>query len=234
MTDVVQVDGARNFVARVHGEAASVVDYEGNGFCWGWSLVGSAFPHALQHGAVVAAAQVQANAAVHATPADLRLETQARRQLWSARFSPRYKRTADAASTKGTADNDFFATRSQLARVQRRGGWCGSAAINLLADMIGLDYVVVFDARTSQRAVRPRLMVTNVRAAGTISESAGTWDATEASVRKLRADGLTRGAYLVVVPDHYFAVQVGRARAGRRQEAQEEGARRVRAHAAMS
>ena len=99
MTNVIKVDEARSFVARVHGEEASVVDYEGNGFCWAWGVVGSAFPHALEHGAHVAKAQACGNVAVKATPADLRLETHVRRQLWSARFEPRYKHVVEAAST---------------------------------------------------------------------------------------------------------------------------------------
>ena len=86
MADASKVDAARSFVARVHGETASVVDYDGNGFCWGWSLLGSAFPHALEHGALVAVGESEGSIAVAATPADMRLEIHARRQIWSSRL----------------------------------------------------------------------------------------------------------------------------------------------------
>ena len=79
MADAAKVDAARSFVARVHGETASVVDYDGNGFCWGWSMLGSAFPHALEHGALVAVGESTGSNAVTATPADLRLEIQGMR-----------------------------------------------------------------------------------------------------------------------------------------------------------
>ena len=48
-----KIDAVRALVARMHDGPASVVDYEGNGFCWGFSLVGSAHPHTWQHGGVV-------------------------------------------------------------------------------------------------------------------------------------------------------------------------------------
>ena len=53
MADARKVDAARSLVAKLHGEDCSVVDYEGNGFCWGWGVLGSAHPHLLQHGAIV-------------------------------------------------------------------------------------------------------------------------------------------------------------------------------------
>ena len=51
--DARQIDSARSFVGRVHSGVASVVGYHGNGFCWGFSLAGSAYPHLLRHGAIV-------------------------------------------------------------------------------------------------------------------------------------------------------------------------------------
>ena len=36
--DATRIDAARAFVARVHGEQATVVNRHGNGFCWGWAV----------------------------------------------------------------------------------------------------------------------------------------------------------------------------------------------------
>ena len=209
--DAAKVDAARQFVARVHGKTASVVDYDGNGFCWGWSLLGSAFPHALEHGALVAAGESTGSIAVKATPADLRLEIHARRQIWKSRTEARYKRTVNNASRTGVgaADNDFYAARGLQARVQSYGGWCGSSALIIMADMIGLDYVVMFDAVQNTHTRTMTLMITAVRAAGELQEYVEGEAPIEKSLRGLRAQGKTRGAYVVHVPNHYLAVQVG-------------------------
>ena len=107
-----------------------------------------------------------------------------------------YKPITDNASRSDVADNDFYAARGQLARVQRHGGWCGSAALFVMADMAGLDYVVIFDA-VHDRNVRLVLLSTDVRAAGKLHEFV-MWEASaEKMVRQLRAAGKSRGAYVV-------------------------------------
>ena len=73
MTDPSIVNAARDFVARVHGGCASVVGYAGNGFCWGWSVIGSAHPLLLQHGGIVAVQAVAATRGQQPTLNDLAL-----------------------------------------------------------------------------------------------------------------------------------------------------------------
>jgi hypothetical protein len=143
-----KIDAARALVARMHDGPASVVDYEGNGFCWGFSLVGSAHPHTWQHGGVVDVGDSSACVAACATYPDICAERFVRRSLWESRSNGRYKDVVNGSSHANTADNDFYTPGGSVqAAVQRKGGWCGSAATGVLADNIGLDYVVIFEAR---------------------------------------------------------------------------------------
>jgi hypothetical protein len=67
-----------------------------------------------------------------------------RRYVWESRSNGRYKDVVNGSSHANTADNDFYTLGGS---VQRKGGWCGSAATGVLADKLGLDYVVIFEAR---------------------------------------------------------------------------------------
>ena len=80
----------------------------------------------------------------------------------------------------------------------------------VLADQLGLDYVVLFDGRVEpnkelllETNVRQRLVPPKQRPFTTLAQL-------EAAVNELRAQGSTHGAYIVHVPGHYLAVQVGR------------------------
>ena len=209
MADARKVDAARALVAKLHGEECSIVDYEGNGFCWGWGVLGSAHPHLLQHGAVVDVGCTSGAVAVCATLQDLQLERCARDAVYRSRSSDRYSRLVAASSSANTGDNDFHVPAGkELPAVAVFGGWCGSAAITLLADLIGLDYVVVFEARKAVN--NNHLFITTNRWAGGGPELAACdLDGVCTRVSALRAGGLTAGAYVVFVPKHYLALQIG-------------------------
>lgn len=205
-----KIDAVRALVARMHDGPASVVDYEGNGFCWGFSLVGSAHPHTWQHGGVVDVGDSSACVAACATYPDICAERFVRRSLWESRSNGRYKDVVNGSSHANTADNDFYTPGGSVqAAVQRKGGWCGSAATGVLADNIGLDYVVIFEARKHVNN-GPMLIKTNRRNGGKVEERVlHSHDDVVERVGSLRANGQTRGAYLLHVPGHYMSVQVG-------------------------
>ena len=150
MADAQKVDAARAIVARIHDDESSVVDFDGNGFCWGWGVIGSAHPHALQHGALVEAGRTSADVAVCATVQDLCLERCARHHVYESRSIDRYKDMVTAASYANTAENNFYTPGgNMLPAVMRTGsaGWCGSTPMTMFADLLGLDYLVIFEAR---------------------------------------------------------------------------------------
>ena len=162
--DATRIDAARAFVARVHGEQATVVNRHGNGFCWGWAVVGSAFPNVLEHGEEVVAGRVSSVFDPIATRGDLCFEVNARSLCWAVRGEGQYRllmRAAAAKPEKGRRTGDFYAAPRGTAAVQRYGGWCGAEAIMVLADQLGLDYVVLFDGRVEPN--KELLLETNVR-----------------------------------------------------------------------
>ena len=112
--DAQKIDAARALVARIHGGVADVVNYDGNGFCWGWSTIGSAHPHALQHGAVVEVGHVDASVGACATLNNMCLERWARRHLYDCRSRDRYLDLVNAASYANMAENDFYNHGNQM------------------------------------------------------------------------------------------------------------------------
>ena len=152
MADAQKIDAARALVARIHDVVANVVDYDGNGFCWGWSTIGSAHPHALQHGAVVEVGHVDASVGVCATLNDMCLERWARRHVYDCRSHDRYSTLVNAASCANMAENNFYNHgNKKQPDVLRAGGFCGPISIAILADQLGLDYVVGGHFRRANR-----------------------------------------------------------------------------------
>ena len=116
-----KIDAVRALVARMHDGPASVVDYEGNGFCWGFSLVGSAHPHTWQHGGVVDVGDSSACVAACATYPDICAERFVRRSLWESRSNGRYKDVVNGSSHANTADNDFYTPGGSVCSARAAG-----------------------------------------------------------------------------------------------------------------
>jgi len=202
MADAQKIDAARALVARIHDVVANVVDYDGNGFCWGWSTIGSAHPHALQHGAVVEVGHVDASVGVCATLNDMCLERWARRHVYDCRSHDRYSTLVNAASCANMAENNFYNHgNKKQPDVLRAGGFCGPISIAILADQLGIDYVAVFGARTGINNL-PVLITTNRRDGDKQMEHQLPFDDVLERVQELRSQNRNAGAYVVHVPGH--------------------------------
>lgn len=124
-------------MARIHGGVADVVNYE-----WQRVLLGisSAHPHALQHGAVVEVGHVDASVGACATLNNMCLERWARRHLYDCRSHEKVLGSCQRRQLCQHGGERLLQPRQP--DVLWAGGFCGTTSIAILADLLGLDYVV--------------------------------------------------------------------------------------------
>ena len=136
------IDAARQMVGRIHDAVASVVDREGQGFCWGFATVGSAFPSVFDHGELVPPGEDEQCLALAASTADRWKEVLIRNWLLQSVASDGVTKnyTIYGVDSK-SKEADFQGDPCKVQRVTSasvRGGFCGAQAIGVLAHTMEL------------------------------------------------------------------------------------------------